>query len=71
MTTALSLDEVKTRQQKTWSSGDYGKIAWITVPPSTRPRSLSRRPAAAAWWCQAGETRAASKERDTSHERLD
>lgn len=32
MTTAISLDEVKARQQKTWSSGDYGKIAWITVP---------------------------------------
>ena len=32
MTTTLSLEEVKTRQQKTWSSGDYGKIAWITVP---------------------------------------
>src|SRR5262249_15404097 len=32
MTTAPSLEEVKTRQQKTWSSGDYGKIAWITVP---------------------------------------
>src|SRR6516225_353515 len=32
MTTVLSLNEVKTRQQKTWSSGDYGKIAWITVP---------------------------------------
>ena len=32
MTTALSLEEVKTRQQKTWSSGDYGKVAWITVP---------------------------------------
>ena len=32
MTTALSLEEVKNRQQKTWSSGDYGKIAWITVP---------------------------------------
>ena len=32
MTTALSLEEVKSRQQKTWSSGDYGKIAWITVP---------------------------------------
>jgi SAM-dependent methyltransferase len=31
MTTALSLEEVKTRQQKTWSSGDYGKIAWITI----------------------------------------
>ena len=32
MTTVLSLNEVKTRQQKTWSSGDYGKIAWVTVP---------------------------------------
>ena len=32
MTTAVSLEEVKNRQQKTWSSGDYGKIAWITVP---------------------------------------
>ena len=32
MTTALSLEELKTRQQKTWSSGDYGKIAWLTVP---------------------------------------
>jgi len=32
MTTAVSLEEVKTRQQKTWSSGDYGKVAWITVP---------------------------------------
>src|SRR5215467_5857755 len=32
MTTALSLEEVKNRQQKTWSSGDYGKVAWITVP---------------------------------------
>src|SRR2546430_10947032 len=32
MTTALSLEEVKPRQQKTWSSGDYGKVAWITVP---------------------------------------
>ena len=32
MTTALSFEEVKTRQQKTWSSGDYGKVAWITVP---------------------------------------
>src|SRR5262249_21978148 len=29
MTTAPSLEEVKTRQQKTWSSGDYGKIAWL------------------------------------------
>jgi ubiquinone/menaquinone biosynthesis C-methylase UbiE len=23
---------LKTKQQKIWSSGDYGKIAWITVP---------------------------------------
>src|SRR5215472_12865111 len=32
MTTTLPLEELKTRQQKTWSSGDYAKIAWITVP---------------------------------------
>lgn len=31
MTTSLSLEEVKQRQQRTWSSGDYGKIAWVTV----------------------------------------
>lgn len=29
---APTLEEVKARQQKTWSSGDYGKIAWVTVP---------------------------------------
>jgi hypothetical protein len=27
MTTALLLEEVKSRQQKTWSSGGHGKIA--------------------------------------------
>lgn len=27
-----TLEEIKTRQQVTWSSGDYGKIAWQTVP---------------------------------------
>jgi SAM-dependent methyltransferase len=32
MTTVTSLEEVKARQQKMWSSGDYGKIAWLTVP---------------------------------------
>lgn len=26
------LEELKTKQQQIWSSGDYGKIAWITVP---------------------------------------
>jgi SAM-dependent methyltransferase len=31
-TTAPTLAELKARQQKTWSSGDYGKIAWLTVP---------------------------------------
>lgn len=31
-TTTSSLTELKARQQKTWSSGDYGKIAWLTVP---------------------------------------
>jgi SAM-dependent methyltransferase len=33
MTTVTpSLEEVKARQQKTWSSGDYGKVAWLTSP---------------------------------------
>lgn len=30
MTTTL--EEIKAKQQQTWSSGDYGKIAWLTMP---------------------------------------
>ena len=29
------LGELKAKQQQIWSSGDYGKIAWITVPLAT------------------------------------
>ena len=48
MTTALSPDEVKTRQQKTWGSGDYGKIAWVTVPlAEALCEAVSLRPGAA------------------------
>ena len=48
MTTALSLEEVKSRQQKTWSSGDYGKIAWVTVPlAEALCEAVSLRPGAA------------------------
>lgn len=32
MTTTLGFDEIKHKQQATWSSGDYGRIAWVTVP---------------------------------------
>lgn len=32
MTTSVSFEEIKAKQQQTWSSGDYGKIAWLTVP---------------------------------------
>jgi SAM-dependent methyltransferase len=32
MTSTLTYEEIKTKQQQTWSSGDYGKIAWLTVP---------------------------------------
>lgn len=32
MTTTMTLAELKTRQQATWGSGDYGKIAWLTAP---------------------------------------
>ena len=31
-TTPTPLEAIKERQQKTRSSGDYGKIAWLTVP---------------------------------------
>jgi len=30
--TTPTLDPIKSRQQQTWSSGDYGRIAWLTVP---------------------------------------
>jgi len=36
MTTASTepsaLEELKAKQQQIWSSGDYGRVAWITVP---------------------------------------
>lgn len=32
MTATADLGELKAKQQKMWSSGDYGKIAWLTVP---------------------------------------
>lgn len=32
----MMLRELKARQQKVWSSGDYGKIAWLTVPIAER-----------------------------------
>lgn len=32
MTNAIPAAQIKKRQQETWSSGDYGKIAWLTSP---------------------------------------
>lgn len=32
MTATLTFEQIKQKQHKTWSSGDYGKIAWLTVP---------------------------------------
>ena len=31
-TTETTLTELKARQRKIWSSGDYGSVAWVTVP---------------------------------------
>jgi SAM-dependent methyltransferase len=31
-TTVISFEEIKRRQHQIWSSGNYGKIAWLTVP---------------------------------------
>jgi SAM-dependent methyltransferase len=30
--TTTKFDEIKAKQQVTWQSGDYAKIAWLTVP---------------------------------------
>jgi SAM-dependent methyltransferase len=27
-----ALDELKAKQHRVWSNGDYGKVAWVTVP---------------------------------------
>lgn len=32
MTATLSFTEIKAKQHVVWSSGDYNKIAWLTVP---------------------------------------
>jgi SAM-dependent methyltransferase len=32
MTGTATFDEIKAKQQQTWSSGDYTKVAWLTVP---------------------------------------
>jgi SAM-dependent methyltransferase len=32
MTGTATFEEIKAKQQRTWSSGDYTKIAWLTVP---------------------------------------
>ncbi len=32
VTAITNLEELKIKPQKMWSSGDYGKIAWVTVP---------------------------------------
>ena len=32
ITPTPTLEDVKARQQKMWGSGDYGKVAWLTVP---------------------------------------
>jgi ubiquinone/menaquinone biosynthesis C-methylase UbiE len=31
-TVPSALEALKVKQQQTWSSGDYGRIAWVTVP---------------------------------------
>jgi len=31
-TASTALESLKAKQQQIWSSGDYGRIAWITVP---------------------------------------
>src|ERR671910_2595611 len=32
MTGTAMLEDIKARQRQTWSSGDYTRVAWLTVP---------------------------------------
>lgn len=32
MTATVTFEQIKATQQRTWSSGDYRRIAWLTVP---------------------------------------
>jgi SAM-dependent methyltransferase len=32
MTGTTTFDDIKAKQQQTWSSGDYTRVAWLTVP---------------------------------------
>src|ERR687897_381763 len=32
MTGTAMFEDIKARQRQTWSSGDYTKVAWLTVP---------------------------------------
>ncbi|MFI6674627.1 class I SAM-dependent methyltransferase [Kribbella sp. NPDC050470] len=32
MSTTTTFEEIKAKQRATWGSGDYAKIAWVTVP---------------------------------------
>ena len=34
-TAATPLEELKAKQHQIWTSGDYGKVAWITPPGTT------------------------------------
>jgi SAM-dependent methyltransferase len=36
MTGTATFEEIKVGQQQTWSSGDYTKVAWLTVPVAER-----------------------------------
>src|SRR5918995_2490492 len=32
MTGTTMFDDIKAKQRQTWSSGDYTRVAWLTVP---------------------------------------
>ncbi|MGH3468662.1 MAG: hypothetical protein ACRDQF_13150 [Thermocrispum sp.] len=32
MTSTVTFEDITAKQQQTWSSGDYGKVVWVTVP---------------------------------------
>ena len=60
--TISPLAELKTKQHQIWSNGDYGKIAWVTVPLAERLcDGVGLRPAARSWTSRPGPATSPSR----------
>ena len=60
--TVSPLEELKAKQHQIWSNGDYGKIAWVTVPLADDSATASVSvPAARSWTSRPGPATSPSR----------